>query len=68
MNYHFLWNEANGRDFTFLKDFHICVLEIECARPITQARVRNMIREQLALVKQNGGLFYPPNGLNCQFC
>ena len=39
---------------------------------------RNMIREELALVKQNGawkprrkgwsGLFYPPNGLNFQFC
>ena len=38
-----------------------------------------MIREELALVKQNGawkprrkkgwsGLFYPPNGLNFQFC
>ena len=42
-------------------------------------RVYNMIREELALVKQNGarkprrkkgwsGLFYPPNGLNFQFC
>ena len=39
----------------------------------------NMVREELALVKQNGawkprrkkgwsGLFYPPNGLNFQFC
>ena len=44
-----------------------------------QPRVYNMIREELALVKQNGawkpwrkkgwsGLFYPPNGLNFQFC
>ena len=41
--------------------------------------VYNMIREELALLKQNGawkprrkngwsGLFYPPNGLNFQFC
>ena len=44
-----------------------------------QPRVYNMIQEELALVKQNGarkprrkkgwsGLFYPPNGLNFQFC
>ena len=51
------------------------------ARRVTQPqpRVYNMIREELALVKQNGawkprrkkgwsGLFYPPNGLNFQFC
>ena len=48
-------------------------------RRVTQPRVRNMIREELALVKQNGawkprrkkgwsGLFNPPNGLNFQFC
>ena len=41
--------------------------------------IYNIIREELALVKQNGawkprrkkgwsGLFYPPNGLNFQFC
>ena len=51
------------------------------ARRVTQPqpRVYNMIQEELALVKQNGawkprrkkgwsGLFYPPNGLNFQFC
>ena len=51
------------------------------ARRVTQPqpRVYNMIRDELALVKQNGawkprrkkgwsGLFYPPNGLNIQFC
>ena len=55
--------EKDGRDFTFLEVI----------------RVYNMIREERALVKQNGAwkprrkrgwsaLFYPPNGLNFQFC
>ena len=37
------------------KVIYICVLETERARRVTQPRVRNMIREELALVKQNGG-------------
>ena len=54
MKHHFLWNEANGQDVTILRDIHICVLETECVCRVMQLRVRNMIREELALVKQSG--------------
>ena len=46
-----LWNEASDRDFTFLQVIHICTTRVVSKQP----RVRNMIREELALVKQNGG-------------
>ena len=45
------------------------------AERVVRNAVYNMIREELALVKQNGPWkprrkkgFYPPNGLNFQFC
>ena len=41
--------EKDGRDFTFLEVIHNRTLRV------TQPQVRNMIREELALVKQNGG-------------
>ena len=46
-----LWNEASDRDFAFLQVIHICTTRVVSKQP----RVRNMIREELALVKQNGG-------------
>ena len=45
----------NKQIYTFPEVIHICVVETERARRVTHPRVRNMIREELALVKQNGG-------------
>ena len=73
--YHFLGMKQMPR--FYLPRGHPCLWSR--ARRVKQPRVYNMIREEPALVKQNGawklrrkngwsGFFYPPNGLNFQFC
>ena len=39
----FSLERSKWSDFTFLEDIHICVLETEGERRVTQTRFRNMI-------------------------